>query len=481
MFCTSCHVLRSRIHRVLSTVAASVPASPGVATKTAWEKVGLPSFLVGKVLKAKASSPTAIQAAALPGLCASLTGPLPDAVLHSETGSGKTLAYLLPILARLDSKFLPHARLRAVIVTPTRELAHQVTCVAEALGAAGKFKDASKALRVLKVVGEVTSSTLTLLRDAPPHILVGTPNTLAALLPGHVNIGELQALVLDEADELLRLHSAPTVRALAQVARTHRGNPGIVCVSATSSFGLQKFVRETLRRGPNLVLADTTGGSMATPATLAHRLLRLPAASAQFNAFTRLLAALRPPAVLSFHNSAAGLEALEAHLRDKHVRCGVLGNAYANAVRARSLEGIATGRTQVLLSTEMAARGLDIPRLSHVVNFDMPSSLREYVHRAGRVGRLSSQTPGRAGVVVTFCVGQAEVDTMLEYGKELGVRMAEIQLKAGEAVEVPLMGAPGEAAVIGRGSSRGEEAAPEAEAEAEAAGAEAQQGLKVGA
>ena len=413
----------------------------------------MPPFLVGKVLKQNALQPTAIQAAALPGLCGSLNGPLPDAVLHSETGSGKTLAYLLPILARLESKHIPHARLRAVIVTPTRELAHQVSCVAEELGAAGKFKDATRALRVLKVVGEVTSHTLTLLRDAPPHILVGTPNTLAALLPGHVNIGELQALVLDEADELLRLHSAPTVRALAQVARTHRGNPGIVCVSATSSFGLQKFVRETLRRGPNLVLADTTGGAMATPATLAHRVLRLPAASAQFNAFTRMLAALRPPAVLSFHNSAAGMEALEAHLRDKNIRCGVLGNAYSNAVRARSLEGIAKGRMQVLLSTEMAARGLDLPRLSHVVNFDLPSSLREYVHRAGRVGRLSSLTPGRAGTVITFCASAAEVSAMLEMGKELGVRMAELKLQGGQAEDVPLMGAPGEAADIGSLSS----------------------------
>jgi ATP-dependent RNA helicase DeaD len=477
MLCAACRHLRTRVHhrlqlalpaarRLLSTAEApsdlppaappspSLPPPPPQGGKSAWERAGLPHFLVGKVLKQLpgALAPTAIQAAALPGLCADLGGPLPDAVLHSETGSGKTLAYLLPIMARLEAKLVPHARLRAVIVTPTRELAHQVACLAEALGAAGKFREPARALRVLKVVGEVTSHTLTLLRDAPPHILVGTPATLAALLPGHVNIGELQALVLDEADELLRLHSAATVRELAKVARAHRGSPGIVCVSATSSFGLQKFVRETLRKGPRLVLADTTGGGMATPATLAHRLLRVPAASAQFNTFTRMLAALRPPAVLSFHNSAAGLEALEAHLRAKGVRCGVLGNAYANAVRARSLEGIASGRLQVLLSTEMAARGLDLPRLSHVVNFDMPSSLREYVHRAGRVGRLSSLTPGRAGTVLTFCTSLAEVDTMLEMGKELGVRMGEVRLVAGQAEEVPLMGAPGEAVVL-RGSA----------------------------
>jgi ATP-dependent RNA helicase DeaD len=439
-----------RVARYSSNLVAAAslyPSStPAGASPASWVRLGVPDFLVGKLLRHNIKQPTLIQSAALPGLCSNLTASLPDAVLHSETGSGKTLAYLLPIMARLDSKAMPHARLRAVIVTPTRELAHQVACVAESFGAAGKFKDASRALHVLKVVGEVTSHTLTLLRDAPPHVLVGTPSTLAALLPGHVNVGELQALILDEADELLRVHSAPPVRALAQMARAHRARPGIVCVSATSSFGLQKFVRETLRK--DLVVVDVTARSssgsggkvgIATPPTLSHSLLRVPAPAAQFNSFTRLLAALRPPAVLSFHNSAAGMEALEAHLRNKGIRCGVLGNAYANSVRAKSLEGIASGRLQVLLSTEMAARGLDIPRLSHVVNFDPPSSLREYVHRAGRVGRLSSLTPGRAGTVVTFCASPEQATTLLEIGKELGVRMNELVLTAGQAEAVPLL------------------------------------------
>ena len=133
----------------------------------------------------------------------------------------------------------------------------------------------------------------------------------------------------------------------------------------------------------------------------------------------------------------------------------------------------------------MAARGLDLPRLSHVVNFDLPSSLREYVHRAGRVGRLSSQTPGRSGTVITFCASQAEVDTMLHMGKRLGVRMAEVVLRGGQAEEVPLMGLEGQAVALGAGSagSAGSEGGEDSGAEeprggsapplAEAAGARA--------
>jgi len=321
-----------------------------------------------------------------------------------------------------------------VIVTPTRELAHQVAEVAQTFGSVGKFKDPKKSVRVLKCVGEVSSSVLTMLREEPPHILVGTPITLAALIPGHVNMGDLQVMVLDEADELLRAHNAPHVRALVSVAKGHRGRPGVVCVSATSSFSLQKFTRETLRKPPALFIADTTGGIPGTPPTISHLIYRVPTPSALFNSYTRLLAALRPPALLSFHNSAAGLEAMEVHLRDKRVRCAVIGNAYSNSTRARALEGVAHGKFQVLLSTEMAARGLDIPRLSHVLNVDPPSSLREYVHRAGRVGRISSLTPGRAGTVITLIGSQEELDVMKDIAKELRVEMKEIQLENGEPV-----------------------------------------------
>ena len=95
---------------------------------------------------------------------------------------------------------------------------------------------------------------------------------------------------------------------------------------------------------------------------------------------------------------------------------------------------VAQGRVQVLLSTEMAARGLDIPRLSHVLNFDPPSSLREYVHRAGRVGRISSLTPGKAGTVVTFVGSDEEAGGMVEMARELRVDLGEIELVGGEAI-----------------------------------------------
>jgi superfamily II DNA/RNA helicase len=248
----------------------------------------------------------------------------------------------------------------------------------------------------------------------------------------HVNTGELQLLVLDEADELLRNHSVAAVRELVAAVRKHGNRPGTLAVSATSSFGLQQFVGEHMRKGATVV--DLTRGAMVTPATLSHFVVRLGRANAMFNAFTRLLAALRPACALSFHNSARSMEALEAHLRARGVPVGMLGNAYANAQRARALEGVREGRLRVLLSTEMAARGLDLPRVSHVINFDPPTSVREYVHRAGRAGRLSSLAPGRAGAVISFAGGDAEQDALVDICRELGVGLSQMSFEAGEAV-----------------------------------------------
>lgn len=399
-----------------------------------------PSHVHGKLPNMRILKPTPIQVETLKVLNRDLTSPPPDAVLHAVTGSGKTLAYLLPIFSRIQPKEAPFAKLRAIIVTPTRELSYQVTQVAETLAATGKHKDPNRAVRVRRLVGELTEQTLYELKHNPPHIIIGTPATLSALLPARINLGELQTVVLDEADELMRNHSIASVRNIVSVAKRHKGRPGIVCVSATSSFGLQKFVTENLSKSTHFI--DLTEGVMGTPDTINHLIVRPVNARGMFNTFTRMLAALRPQAVLSFHSSQASMEALEAFLRSKGIGVSVIGNSYSNAARARALERIQSGQNQVLLSTEMAARGLDIPRLSHVVNFDPPSSLREYVHRAGRVGRLSSTTPGKKGTIVSFVTSDREVAAMTAAATELGVQLSELTFEFGEPVAMPLVEAP---------------------------------------
>ena len=416
--------------------SSSVP--PAASPTPSWASLGVPHHLLGKlarVLRGAGSSPspTPVQAASLPYLLADLARPPGDCVLHSETGSGKTLAYLLPLFARLDARDAPAARLRGIVVTPTRELSHQVAGVAEQLAAVGSKKDPSRAVRVLRVAGEVTAQLLHELKARPPHVLVGTPSTLARLVGAHVNTGELQALVLDEADELLRNHSVAAVRALVAGVKRHSNRPGVIAVSATSSFGLEQFASESLS-GQRLVVDLTRNGAGALPSSIAHYFVRVPRPNASYNTFTRFLAAAKPTCALSFHNSQRSMDALEVHLRECKVPAGVLGNILANAQRARSLEGARSGRLRVLLSTEMAARGLDLPRVSHVLNFDLPTSFREYVHRAGRTGRMSSLAGGRTGSVVTFVGSEKDKEAIAGNVRQLGTELTEIVLEGGAII-----------------------------------------------
>lgn len=411
--------------------SSSSSSSSNSSSSPTFKTLGIPSHLWGRLGLMKIQQPTPVQIATLPSLCYNLSLPPSDTIIHAETGSGKTLCYLLPILARLEPKIVPYSRLRAIIVTPTRELSLQVFQIAEFLGQVGNKKDPNKTVKVRRIVGEINAQVLYELKENPPHILVGTPASLAKLLPTHLNTGELQTLVLDEVDELLRNHSIIHVKSLISSVRKHGNNPGIIAVSATSSFSLQKLTTESLHRQVQTI--DLTEGIMSTPSTLSHYVLKLPSAESAYNTFTRFLAAARPTGVvLAFHNSAASLEALEVHLRSKNIPVAVLGNAYTNSQRAQALEGVRNGRIKVLLSTEMAARGLDLPRISHVVNFDPAESIREYVHRAGRTGRLSSLTPGRKGIVITFVLNDKEAEQMIDNARSLGVSLDDMMIENGE-------------------------------------------------
>lgn len=396
-----------------------------------------------------------------------------DVVLHSETGTGKTLAYLLPLLTAIlrgapSAAALARARTRVLVIVPTRELAVQVHGVVEELCRPGKRRAAAAAaaasaalgptvgaaavaggLRYARFVGEVSASALAAAGGGgtgAPHIVVGTPETLRRLVPAHINGGELQAIVLDEADELVRGHSLRAVSAIADWARHARHRPALIAVSATPSPALTEFLRAYARpgtlarvnllapslgargvgsahlpRGGMAAAAAGLGRALALPPTLSHELLLVDDASAAYGVLARWLKEAAPRAVLVFHNSAESLEAARLSLSAAGVSVRVLGAAAEGADRNRALVDVASGAAQVLLCTEMGARGLDVPALTHVVNFDAPRSAREYVHRAGRVGRLRSAGAGR-GTVISLAAGADEHSRMTAMlGDELGL------------------------------------------------------------
>lgn len=352
-----------------------------------------------------------------------------DVVLHAETGSGKTLVYLLPLMASLQAEGPSHSsQVRGIIVVPTRELAVQVQREAEKLAQRGAKRAKQKGqapIVVRRLVGQVDDRMLASLKRDPPHVVVATPQTLCDLIPDRMQLGALRYLICDEVDFLLSVATKPaTEYVLAAAARlTHK--PRMMLVSATPSHDVMEAQKAYLRK-PRLI--DLTHGSSAMPDTITHYIVECVRDNQKHNMVTRTLSSLKPLGTLAFLASGANAENLSEFLASRNVPAATLVNATQNKARAKALEQLAAGRLQVLMSTEMASRGLDLPRVSHVINVDVPASARAYVHRAGRVGRM-----GRPGTVVTLATRDEMADAR-RVAKAAGADVKMLRFEHGEPV-----------------------------------------------
>ena len=250
-------------------------------TDATLSEAGVPPHMIGKLQRLKVNSATRVQAEAIPRL---LTHPDRDFVIHSETGSGKTLAYAVPLVARIETAAVRACR--AIVVVPTRELAKQVSDVLEELvrrkNKKGKASEGAgtPSISVRKFVGEITQVRLNSLSRDPPHIAVGTPQTLAALLPAALRLGMLQTVVLDEADQLMAPHSRKATEHVLKCATRVSDRPQVVMVSATSSLALRKARETLLRKGRRGVTEEINmlrhGVAMRVPYRARHLGILVP-------------------------------------------------------------------------------------------------------------------------------------------------------------------------------------------------------------
>lgn len=363
--------------------------------------------------------------------------------IQAVTGSGKTLAYLLPLMANIDTSV---PKLQLVVVSPTRELAVQVYGIAKKLSSGSK--KSKRQIRVVRAVGAAQSNRLEHMEEANPHMVIGTPSTVNALIGSEsIQLGNVRALVLDEADvaveeEAIRAAVKKTVKALS--ARTTR----MVFVSATITDAVYTFSKEVGRQAPELISAGSQHDNgdfrrYDMPDTLRHLVLPavLPnpysAAGSELTAkrLAELYSALKPTGVmLVFAKNESIVPAVLEELRSRSLRCTALTAHYPKERKARAatLKNIKNGKIQVLLSTEMGARGLDLGGVGAVVNLT-PPRMRQYVHRAGRAARMAPlQGPiGEAisqgaapvhgpGFCVTFVPQNNGVDqTAADYGQKM--------------------------------------------------------------
>lgn len=321
-------------------------------------------------------SPSPIQAATIPHLLAGT-----DVVGQAQTGTGKTAAFALPILSKIDVR---EPVTQALVLVPTRELAIQV---AEAFQ---RYATHMKGFHVLPVYGgqSYTPQLHSLRRGA--HVVVATPGrAMDHIKRGTLTLSSLKHLVLDEADEMLRMGFIDDVEWILEQAPAERQ---IALFSATMPAQVRRIAQHHLRSP-----AEVTIRSKTTTASAIRQRYWIVSGMHKLDALTRILEAEPFDAMLVFTRTKIATEDLAQRLAARGFAVEALNGDIVQAQRERTVARLKAGQIDIVVATDVAARGLDVERVSHVINFDIPYDPESYVHRIGRTGRA-----GRSGEAILF-------------------------------------------------------------------------------
>jgi ATP-dependent RNA helicase RhlE len=348
---------------------------------TSFDGLGLAEPLQRALKNEGYLEPTPIQAKAVPHL---IEGK--DLLGIAQTGTGKTAAFALPILQRLSVQRAQRSprRPHALILAPTRELAGQINERFRAYGRA-------LSLRTAVVFGGVGQGQQVKALAQGVDILIATPGRLLDLHgQRHVSFDEVSILVLDEADRMLDMGFIRDVRKIVAACRKERQT---LLFSATMPPDIAKLASEVLR---NPVRIDVSPATVAVE-RIDQKVYFVPAL-AKRALLTELLADPAMDRVLVFTRTKRGADRVCKFLRqDGLIAEAIHGNKAQNA-RVRALEAFRSGKARILVATDIAARGIDVPSISHVINYELPNEPESYVHRIGRTARA-----GAGGTAFSFC------------------------------------------------------------------------------
>ena len=348
-------------------------ATPSVSS---FRELNLPAPLLSALDEVGYETPSPIQARTIPPLLEGL-----DLLGHAPTGTGKTAAFALPLLSRID---IDCQQVQLMVLTPTRELAIQVS---EALQ---RYAAHLKGFHVLPVYGgqDYTRQLKQLKRGV--HAVVGTPGRIMDhMRRGTLKLDKLQALVLDEADEMLRMGFIEDVEWILEQAPAQRQ---IALFSATMPKEIQRIARRHLHDPQEISIQART----ATAETIRQRYW-LVSGLHKLDALTRILEVEPFDAMIMFVRTKTATTELAERLEARGYAAAAINGDMVQKQREQMVERLKQGSLDILVATDVAARGLDVGRISHVVNSDIPYDAEAYIHRIGRTGRA-----GRKGDAILF-------------------------------------------------------------------------------
>ncbi|MEL0264357.1 MAG: DEAD/DEAH box helicase [Synechococcus sp.] len=345
-------------------------------TTSGFAGFGLPDSLLEALKKCGYEQPSPIQAAAIPELMLGR-----DLLGQAQTGTGKTAAFALPLLARIN---LEARHPQVLVLAPTRELAIQVS------EAFQRYAACTPGLHVLPLYGgsDFRDQIHKLRRGV--HVVVGTPGrVMDHMRQGTLNVSQLETLVLDEADEMLRMGFIDDVQWVLEQLPSERQ---VVLFSATMPPEIKRICQQHLQNPAEIIIRT----QKADASRIRQRHILLPHQQ-KLGALLRVLEAHGPGGVIIFARTKAVTVTVAEALEAEGITCSVLNGDVPQSLRERTIERLKQGRIDVLVATDVAARGLDVDRIGLVVNYDAPFDSEAYVHRIGRTGRA-----GRQGDAILF-------------------------------------------------------------------------------
>jgi len=394
-----------------------------------FSELGLDPLILKSVLSAGYENATPVQTLAIP---AALTGR--DLLVSSHTGSGKTAAFLLPSIQRLQAEpTIKGMGPRVLVLTPTRELALQVE------KSAMKYGNDLRRFRTACLVGGAPYGLQLKRLSQPVDVVVATPGRLIDHLErGKIDFSRLEVLVLDEADRMLDMGFVDDIKAIAARCPAERQT---LLFSATLDGVVGNLARELTRDAQRIEIE-------AVPhleSKIEQRLLFADNMDHKNRLLDALLRGVDMTQAIVFTSTKRSTEEISDLLSESGFASDALHGDMQQGQRNRALQRLREGRTKVLVATDVAARGIDVAGISHVINFDLPRQAEDYVHRIGRTGRA-----GRTGIAVSFA-GMREGGLVKNIERYTGNRIEVHTLPGLEPTQKPSSGRP----PAGRPSSSG--------------------------
>lgn len=370
---------------------------------------GIQELIIKALYDLKIVEPTEIQQKTIPILLSNTT----DFVGLAKTGTGKTAAFGLPLLQLIDTKI---SAVQAVILVPTRELGHQIHSNLEA------FAKYLPEVSIAATCGGIPIKPQIERLTSPTHIVVATPGRLIDLIQRKaINLKETNFLVLDEADEMVSILKESLDEIIAELPKNHK----TFLFSATMPGTIKQLIQNYLNKNVVQVSANMeTVGNQG----IDHQYIVVDPIE-KLEVLMHFLTSKEGERGIIFCKTKAAVNKLAKNLAINKFSSGALHGSLSQGIRDRIMEQFREGHINILVATDLAARGIDVKEISYVVNYHLPDTYENYVHRSGRTARA-----GAKGLSLTV-LQQEEVAEIADFEKELGIQFSKFEKPSSENIE----------------------------------------------